>query len=208
MIAIAPNVPSFNLEIAANRPAQLLKCLCKELASCFRLRIVRPKDFEYANDACALGRLCIRCNGPGRCAAKQRHKLAPSHHSITSSAISRKSRVIARPSALAAFRLITSSNLVGCCTGNDWVGHGYRDDGDCPGRLLRRARRCRTKRDNDIGLAPNQFGSQLTEPIRAPICKLALYGEVLSVPVTELLQSLQEGVEHVEVWIGKLGAAK
>src|SRR5262249_41999897 len=33
MIAIAPNVPSFNLEIAANRPAQLLKCLCKELAS-------------------------------------------------------------------------------------------------------------------------------------------------------------------------------
>src|SRR5207248_234247 len=38
-------------------------------------------------------------------------------HSITSSAISRKSRVIVRPNALAAFRLITSSNFVGCWTG-------------------------------------------------------------------------------------------
>src|SRR6478735_4778622 len=39
-------------------------------------------------------------------------------YSITSSAIWRNSRVIVRSSALAVFRLITSSNLVGCCTGN------------------------------------------------------------------------------------------
>ena len=50
-------------------------------------------------------------------ATEQRNKLPPPH-SITSSAISRKSRVKVRPSAFAAFRLMTSSNLVGCCTGS------------------------------------------------------------------------------------------
>ena len=79
VVVVAPKVPSFNLEIAANRPAQLLKCSGKDLASCFRLRIVRPKDFEYANDACALGRLCIRCNRPDRSAAKQRYEGASPH---------------------------------------------------------------------------------------------------------------------------------
>src|SRR5262245_6571881 len=79
LVAIGPNVPSFNLEIAAKRPAQLLKGLCKVLASCFRLRIVGPKDFEYANDAHAIGRLCIRCNRPDRCTAKQRYERASPH---------------------------------------------------------------------------------------------------------------------------------
>ena len=53
MVEIAPNVPNFNLEIATT-PSQLLKGLRKDRASCFRLWIVRPKDLEYANDACAL----------------------------------------------------------------------------------------------------------------------------------------------------------
>jgi hypothetical protein len=80
--------------------------------------------------------------------------------------------------------------------------------GDCVSRLLGWARRCRTKRDNDIRLASNQFSSQLAEPIRTPICVKALYGEVLSLRVTKFVQSLQEGVEHVDGWIGKLGAAR
>ena len=42
----------------------------------------------------------------------------PATHSITSSAISRNSRETVRPSCLAVFRLRTSSNVVGCCTGN------------------------------------------------------------------------------------------
>src|SRR5262245_21117821 len=46
------------------------------------------------------------------------HKRTSRSYSITSSAISRKSRGIVRPSALAVFRLITSSNFAGCCTGN------------------------------------------------------------------------------------------
>ena len=52
----------------------------------------------------------------GRRAAEQRDELAPPDHSITSSA--RASRLVEwRPSAFAVLRLITSSNLVGCCTG-------------------------------------------------------------------------------------------
>src|SRR5436190_22304934 len=48
----------------------------------------------------------------GRRAAEQRDELAPSHHSITSSA--RTSRIvgISRPSVLAVRKLITRSNLV------------------------------------------------------------------------------------------------
>src|SRR5262249_31922140 len=62
--------------------------------------------------------LRARRERPRRCRTTEKHdELAPPH-SITSSAISRKSRVMGRPSAFAAFRLITSSNLVGCCTGN------------------------------------------------------------------------------------------
>jgi len=39
-------------------------------------------------------------------------------HSNTSSAVRRASRPAAKPSALAALRFTTSSNLVGCCIGN------------------------------------------------------------------------------------------
>jgi hypothetical protein len=42
----------------------------------------------------------------------------PATHSITSSAISRNSRLIVNPSSLAVFRLMTISNVVGCSTGS------------------------------------------------------------------------------------------
>src|SRR6516162_5325651 len=53
-----------------------------------------------------------RCGG----AAKQRDELAPLH-SITSSARASTVAGISRPSAFAVLRLITSSYLVGACTG-------------------------------------------------------------------------------------------
>jgi hypothetical protein len=62
-----------------------------------------------------------------------------------------------RPRNIAARSCKAGDQLVG-----DRIGHGYRDNGDCVGRLLGGARRCRTKRDNDIGFAPNQFSSQKT----------------------------------------------
>src|SRR5262249_20704911 len=53
----------------------------------------------------------------GRGAADERDECAALHHSITSSAIASSVGGTVRPSALAAFRLITSSNLVDCTTG-------------------------------------------------------------------------------------------
>src|SRR5262249_6422929 len=56
--------------------------------------------------------LCPRCQRPPRRrAAEQRDELAPPH-SITSSASASSLSGIWRPSVLAVFRLITSSNLV------------------------------------------------------------------------------------------------
>src|SRR5262249_53690091 len=52
-----------------------------------------------------------------RRAAEHRDELAAFHHSITSSARASWVAGTSRPSALAVFRLITSSYLVGACTG-------------------------------------------------------------------------------------------
>src|SRR5215471_9134689 len=52
-----------------------------------------------------------------RRAAEQRDERAP-FHSITSSAIARTPGGIVRPSDLATLRLISSSNLADCTTGN------------------------------------------------------------------------------------------
>ena|ERR1700730_3557256 len=53
---------------------------------------------------------------------------AKSYHSMTSSARARSEGGIARPSAFAVLRLMTSSNFVGCSTG--------RSDGFAPLRIL------------------------------------------------------------------------
>ena len=53
----------------------------------------------------------------GRRAADQPNELAPPHHSITSSARASSVCGTVRPSAFAVLRLITSSYLVGACTG-------------------------------------------------------------------------------------------
>ena len=53
----------------------------------------------------------------GERTAEQRDEIAPFHHSITSSARASRDGGTARPSALAVFRLIASSYLVGACTG-------------------------------------------------------------------------------------------
>src|SRR5262249_60235092 len=52
-----------------------------------------------------------------RHAAEKRDELATPHHSITSSARAMSVAGTSRPIALAALRLITSSYLVGACTG-------------------------------------------------------------------------------------------
>src|SRR5262245_23376673 len=61
--------------------------------------------------------LRARRNRPSdRRATEQRDELAASDHSITSSVSASNLSGIWRPSAFAALRLITNSNLVGCST--------------------------------------------------------------------------------------------
>src|SRR5262249_46400905 len=61
--------------------------------------------------------LRARHQRPGSRTAEQRDDLAPLHHSITSSARASTLAGISMPSAFAVLRLITSSYLVGACTG-------------------------------------------------------------------------------------------
>src|SRR5262249_23832091 len=63
------------------------------------------------------GRLRTRHGRTHSRAAEQRDELAPPDHSITSSARASSVSGTVRPSALAVLMLITSSNLVGACTG-------------------------------------------------------------------------------------------
>jgi len=66
------------------------------------------------------GLLRARRERPSDRAAEQRDERAPFHrcnHSITSSARASTVAGISRPSAFAVLRLITSSYLVGACTG-------------------------------------------------------------------------------------------
>jgi hypothetical protein len=82
--------------------------------------------FARENVACALQRtdaphaiaLLRPCHHrPRRCGADKRYKIAPPHHSITSSARANSVGGTVRPSVFAVLRLIVSLNLVGCSIG-------------------------------------------------------------------------------------------
>src|SRR5262245_13139014 len=82
-----------------------------------KLRIVRDYGQEHADAPHPLALLRPRSERPRRHgAAKQCDELS-AVHSITSSARASSVGGTSRPSALAVFRLIASSNLVGNCTG-------------------------------------------------------------------------------------------
>ena len=74
-------------------------------------------DVGLRNPITGIAGCCARAaSGQRRRAAEQRDELAPLH-SITSSARASSVGGTSRPSALAVLRLMTSSNLVGACTG-------------------------------------------------------------------------------------------
>src|SRR4051794_16876387 len=75
-----------------------------------------PREMQIADDRrCRLLRAGCRLQAGGS-TTQQRDELA-SFHSITSSASASSVAGTVRPSARAVFRLITSSNRVGCTTG-------------------------------------------------------------------------------------------
>src|SRR5262249_45538876 len=83
-------------------------------------QISQPKIRRHAvEEADHRQRLCIGRKRPCCCRASEHcDELAPSHHSITSSARARRVGGTSSPSALAVLRLITNSYFVGACTGS------------------------------------------------------------------------------------------
>src|SRR5262249_28426970 len=102
--------------IAAGGPAQLLQPLREGRDPRQRFRILDRDRLEHTDAPHALGLLRACCERPCRRPANERDELAPLH-SITSSARPSSVAGTSRPSALAVFKLITSSYLVGACTG-------------------------------------------------------------------------------------------
>src|SRR5215813_4320176 len=119
-VCIAPAI--IDSEIASTRPAELLKALLKYGHAGADIGIAFRNRHQHADTTNSLRLLCARCERPkkrrrGCRAAEQRDELAAPYHSITSSARASSVGGTSRPSALAVLRLITSSYLVGACTG-------------------------------------------------------------------------------------------
>src|SRR5262245_56086405 len=96
--------------------SESLCCKPGDPAPC--LGIVFGESHQHADASDAVARLLrARRERPCRSAAGKRDEVAPLHHSITSSARPRSASGKVSPSALAVFRLMTSSYFVGVCTG-------------------------------------------------------------------------------------------
>src|SRR6516165_1666645 len=90
-VDIAANVTGFDLQIAGytaelvalapDDPPQLLKSLLENSGPCFRFRIVRFEDVEYANDAYALGGLRLQRDRPS-CRTAENTQKFPSPHGL------------------------------------------------------------------------------------------------------------------------------
>src|SRR5262245_51264999 len=104
--------------VAAIGPAQLRQRLQERPDTGLKFSIVcgRGQDHADAPHPLQLLRPC-RERPRKRRAADQRDELAPPNHSITSSARASNDGGTSSPSVLAVLRLITSSYLVGACTG-------------------------------------------------------------------------------------------
>src|SRR6516162_3126408 len=108
----------FDPQIAAFRPPNVSECLPERSEPGLRFTVALGIGQQHTDPPHPFRLLRARRDCPGsRRATQKRDQLAPPH-SITSSAISRKSGVIVSPRAFAALRLMTSSNFVGRCTGN------------------------------------------------------------------------------------------
>src|SRR5262249_60550321 len=104
------------LYVAADGPTQQRQRLQERPDTGLPDRIVGGSRHQHADPPHSLRLLRPCCKRPCRRAAEQRDELA-APHSITSSATNRMSRLIVSPTSLAAFTLMTSSNLVGRSTG-------------------------------------------------------------------------------------------
>src|SRR5262245_22429623 len=117
VLGIACGPAIVDAHVAAVGPAKFLQPLHERREAGLTFRIARGQRMEHAYAPYPLALLRARRERPSRRAANQLDERAPPHHSITSSARASKVGGSSRSSALAVLRLITSSNLVGVCTG-------------------------------------------------------------------------------------------
>src|SRR5262249_1202436 len=104
-------------QVAALAPSQLGERLRERCMPGLSLGVVRGEIREHADAPHILALLCPRRQWPRGRAANQRDELAPTRHSITSSAVASRVGGTARSSILAVQALITNSNLIDCTTG-------------------------------------------------------------------------------------------
>src|SRR5262249_19771460 len=106
-----------DLQVAAFVPTELAQRLLECREASYGVWIVIHRIDEHADPPYPVRLLRARRERPrGGCTAEKRYDLA-ALHSITSSARASKIGETSKPSALAALRLITNSNLVPCWTG-------------------------------------------------------------------------------------------
>src|SRR5215475_3381395 len=115
-----PNTVHFNLIVVAN-DATLGRPTIHQIAArtsvvSSELRVEALMPFIVAHPVVSLLRRCAYTKKQRDPAAQQRDEVAPLH-SITSSARASRLSGTVSPSAFAVLRLITSSYLVGACTG-------------------------------------------------------------------------------------------
>src|SRR5262249_51448428 len=113
---VARGPTDVDLQVATLAPTELLKSLAKCCQSAQRLLVIVSPRQQHADPPHALGLLRPHSERPRRRPAEKRDEIA-TRHSITSSARASSVGGTSRPRALAVFRLITSSNFVGCSTG-------------------------------------------------------------------------------------------
>src|SRR5262245_48933267 len=113
---VARGPTDVDLQVATLAPTELLKSLAKCCQSAQRLLVIVSPRQQHTDPPHALGLLRPHSERPRRRPAEKRDELA-TPHSITSSARASTAGGISRPSTLAVLRLITSSYLVGACTG-------------------------------------------------------------------------------------------
>src|SRR5262249_3814475 len=114
-IAGAPTL--VNPHVATLDPARLPQAIQKRCQTRLSIRTIRGYAHEHADAPHVLaGLLSARRKRPRSRAAGQGDEVPPVH-SITASARASTLAGISMPRALAVLRLMTSSNLVGACTG-------------------------------------------------------------------------------------------
>src|ERR1700730_5957941 len=100
------------------RPSSAFEPLSEPRKACLHFRIILGGAHEHTYPPHPLGLLRTHPHRPRRhCASEERDEFAAGH-SMTSSARCWRCKGTSWPSALAALRLITSSNLTGAWTGS------------------------------------------------------------------------------------------